>query len=125
MEELSVVDALDELVWVLDVALELVPLEVWVTEELELSVPVVEALSVPEPDSDWELEAPIADVSWPPSPTAVRPPPASAESAARRAQRRAMLIGGLPCSSSYRPLSARSACFLTLSVATRLAVLGT
>lgn len=96
LDALSVVEALEELVWVLEVELD--PLDVWVIVELELSVAVLvdEARLGPAPPG-CRLWAPSAGASWPPMPTAVRPPPASAESAARRAQRRATLIGGLPC----------------------------
>lgn len=49
---------------------------------LELCVPAVEVSA-----------APTAPATWPPSPTTVIPPPVSAESTARRAQRRGVPIG--------------------------------
>jgi hypothetical protein len=96
--ELWVPEPLEDPVWAVEVLDEL-----GLDEELEtVEVSVVVEVSASELLASAWLEpppaapsAPIARDSWPPNPTAVMPPPASADSAARRAQRRGMLIGDL------------------------------
>jgi hypothetical protein len=105
-----VLDPVEVPVCVLDVDVlatpeeELETVELWVVVELVVSGPLVLA-RFEEPPA-FEAAAPSASAGGPLSPIAVSPPPASAESAARRAQRRGILIGILSSSCSFRPLSA-------------------
>jgi hypothetical protein len=99
LEELCVLDPVEEPVCELcvldelELEEELETLGASVVVEVAVSVPVASARFGELPE--LERSAPPAGANWPPSPMAVSPPPASAESAARRAQRRWMLIGGL------------------------------
>ena len=99
LEELWLLDPVEEPVCVtcvleeLELDEELETLGASVVVEVAVSVSAVAARFAELPDV--ERSAPTAGPSWPPRPVTVRPPPARAESAARRAQRRWMLIGGL------------------------------
>jgi hypothetical protein len=109
---------------VLEVALEEEEEEEELFDVVEVSVSVGPTLSdspAPErvgPPLGTEPVVASADGSGAPKPTAVRPPPASADSAARRAQRRRALIGVLRRSRPLLDIYRRAAHSpLTLSVA--------
>lgn len=120
-ERLSVLDPVEALVWVVEVALDDSEVELELLPELEVWVivgPTLSAGGEPGRAGPPVGVTPTAIGSWLVNPTAVMPLPANAESAARRAQRRWHLIGIL-CGSSSSSCRYRRAAHaaLTLSFA--------